>query len=103
MTDPTPVAGRTSTRVRGSTTIGELIQRHPDGAAVRLLAAVGMACAYCGGAVREPLTLAARRHGRDPGAFLRACQALDDGWPDDEVIAAAKAKVSKQSRSSPAR
>lgn len=83
-------------RVRGSTTIAELLRRHPDGRAVRLLSSVGMACAYCGGAIREPLTLAARRHGRDPGAFLRVCQALDDGWPDQELIEAAKEKVTRQ-------
>jgi hypothetical protein len=77
-------------RVRGSTTIAELLRRHPDGSGVRLLAAVGLPCAYCGGAVREPITLAARRHGRDPGALLGACQALDDGWPSDELIARAR-------------
>ena len=82
----------TISRVRGSTTIGELIRRHPDGSAVRLLAAVGVACACCGGASREPITLAARRHGRDPGAFLRLFQALDEGWPSAELIAAAKAE-----------
>lgn len=78
-------------RVRGSTTIAELLRRHP-GSAGKLLAAVGVPCAYCGGAIREPITLAARRHGRDPGAFLRVFQALDEGWPDDELIAAAKHK-----------
>ncbi|MBI0294860.1 hypothetical protein JBE04_10315 [Streptomyces sp. PRKS01-29] len=82
--------------VWGSTTITELIGRHPDGSATRLLSAIGVGCAYCGGAPREPITLAARRHGRDPGAFLRVCQALDDGWPPDELIAAAKAKKPKE-------
>lgn len=83
-------------RVRGSTTIGELLRRHPEGAARKLLAELGVPCAYCGGAVREPITLAARRHGRDPGAFLRACQALDAGWPGAELIAEARQK--KQER-----
>lgn len=82
--------------VRGSTTVAELLGRHPDGSAVRLLAALGVACAYCGGAAREPLTLVARRHGRDPGALLRVCQALDEGWPPDELITAAKAKRPKE-------
>ncbi|MGH9055500.1 MAG: hypothetical protein ACRDYY_06490, partial [Acidimicrobiales bacterium] len=62
-------------RVRGSTTIVELLRRHPDGSAARLLAALNVPCAHCGGAFHEPLTLAARRHHRDAGAFLRACQA----------------------------
>lgn len=81
-------------RVRGSTTIIELLRRHPDGSAARLLAELNVPCAQCGGAFHEPLTLAARRHRRDPGAFLRACQALDEGGPTAEQIAAARARVS---------
>ena len=80
-------------RVRGSTTIIELLRRHPDGSAARLLAAVNVPCAQCGGAFHEPLTLAARRHRRDPGAFLRACQALDEGGPTSEQIAAARERM----------
>jgi hypothetical protein len=80
-------------RVRGSTTIREFLGRHPDGAGVRLLSAVGVPCALCGAATREPITLAARRHGRDPGAFLRVFQALDDGWPDTALIAAARERT----------
>jgi hypothetical protein len=34
--------------------------------------------------------MAARKHGRDPGAFLRVFQALDAGWPDEELIAEAR-------------
>lgn len=83
-------------RVRGSTTITELLRRHPDGTAMRLLSAIGVPCAHCGGALREPITQAARRHGRDPGAFLRVCQALDEGWPPDELIAAARRKKPKE-------
>lgn len=79
-------------RVRGSTTIVELLRRHPDGSAARLLARLGVPCAICGGAFHEPITLAARRHGRDPGAFLKACQALDEGGPSDEQVAAASEK-----------
>lgn len=79
-----------ATRVRGSTTIREFLRRHPDGSGQRLLSAVGVPCAMCGAATREPITLAARRHGRDPGAFLRAFQALDDGWPDSTLIDAAR-------------
>jgi hypothetical protein len=88
-----PPGGPGPGRVRGSTTIIELMRRHPDGSAARLLARLGVPCAQCGGAFHEPLTLAARRHGRDPGAFLRACQALDsDDGPTDEQIALARAR-----------
>jgi hypothetical protein len=80
-------------RVRGSTTIVELLRRHPDGSAARLLAQLNVPCAQCGGAFHEPLTLAARRHRRDPGAFLRACQALDEDGPTQEQIEAAQARV----------
>lgn len=85
--------GGPTPRVRGSTTIVEFLRRHPDGAGQRLLAAVGVPCALCGAATREPITLAARRHGRDPGAFLRAFQALDHGWPDTALIEAARARA----------
>jgi hypothetical protein len=91
---PAAVGGGGPTpRVRGSTTIVEFLRRHPGGAGLRLLSAVGVPCALCGAASREPITLAARRHGRDPGAFLRAFQALDQGWPDSALIDAARARV----------
>jgi hypothetical protein len=85
--------GGPTPRVRGSTTIVEFLKRHPGGAGQRLLSAVGVPCALCGAASREPITLAARRHGRDPGAFLRVFQALDQGWPDTTLIEAACARV----------
>ena len=44
-------------------------------------------CAHCGGAVREPLTMAALRHGRDPRAVLTAFRALEDGGPDASQVA----------------
>ena len=44
----------------------------PDGEAGGLLAALAMPCAHCGGAFHEPLTLAAKRHKRDPRAVLDA-------------------------------
>jgi hypothetical protein len=61
----------------------------PDGRAARLMAAIQWPCAHCGGAVREPLTLAARRHRRDPRAVLDAFRALHTGYPDAELIARA--------------
>ena len=41
-----------------------------------------MPCAHCGGAFHEPLTLAAKRHKRDPRAVLGAFRALDGGRAD---------------------
>lgn len=75
--------------VRGSTTVLELLRLYPDGRAARLLAEIGFPCAHCGGAVREPLTLAARRHRRDPRAVLEAFRALAAGYPDAAAIARA--------------
>jgi hypothetical protein len=79
--------------IRGSTTILELLRMFPDGRAARLLATLHLPCAHCGGAVREPLTLAAKRHRRDPRALLEACRALRDGEPTQEQIAAASERI----------
>lgn len=65
----------------------------PDGEAGRLLAALSMACAHCGGAFHEPLTLAAKRHARDPRAVIDAFRALEDGEPSEEQIEAARRRV----------
>jgi hypothetical protein len=80
--------------IRGSTTILEVLRLFPDGRAARLMSDIQFPCAHCGGAVREPLTLAAKRHRRDPRAVLEAFRALDDGGPDDEQIAHATRRVS---------
>jgi hypothetical protein len=79
--------------IRGSTTIVELLRRFPDGRAARLMADLNWACAHCGGAFHEPLTMAAKRHGRDPRAVLDAFRALDDGGPTPEQVAAARRMV----------
>jgi hypothetical protein len=47
-------------------------------------------CAHCGGAVREPLTLAAKRHQRDPRAVLEAFRALSCGYPDKAQVGRAR-------------
>ena len=79
------------TEIRGATTILELLRMFPDGRAARLLSEIQFPCAHCGGAVREPLTLAAKRHRRDPRAVLEAFRALADGYPaPDRVTAAAE-------------
>lgn len=65
----------------------------PGGEAGRLLGALALPCAHCGGAFHEPLTLAAKRHKRDPRAFLEACRALVDGWPSEEQLEAARRRA----------
>jgi hypothetical protein len=79
--------------IRGSTTILELLRMFPDGRAARLMSEIQFPCAHCGGAVREPLTLAAKRHRRDPRAVLEAFRALRDGYPDERSVAGARARV----------
>jgi hypothetical protein len=66
----------------------------PEGDAARLLARLQMPCAHCGGAFHEPLTMAAKRHRRDPRAVIETFRALESGGPDDESVAAALARVS---------
>jgi hypothetical protein len=48
-----------------------------------------MACAHCGGAFHEPLTMAAKRHRRDPRAVIDAFRALDSGGPSEQQVDAA--------------
>jgi hypothetical protein len=75
--------------IRGSTTILEILRMYPGGEAARLMAAIQFPCAHCGGAVREPLTLAAKRHRRDARAVLDAFRALAHGGPSAEQVARA--------------
>jgi hypothetical protein len=73
--------------IRGSTTIVELLRRYPGGEAARLIAQLSWACAHCGGAFHEPLTLAAKRHACDPRAVLEAFRALDEpNGPSPELV-----------------
>ncbi len=51
------------------------------------------ACPHCGGAFHEPLTMAAKRHGRDPRAVLNAFRALAEGTLSDGQIEEASKKV----------
>jgi hypothetical protein len=81
--------------IRGSTTILEILRMYPDGRAASLMARLYWPCAHCGGAVREPLTMAALRHNRDPRAVLDAFRALSDGGPDDEQVERAAEKRRK--------
>jgi hypothetical protein len=61
----------------------------PTGEAAHLFAQLQMPCAHCGGAFHEPLTMAAKRHRRDPRAVLEAFRALEHGGPDPDEVAAA--------------
>jgi hypothetical protein len=80
--------------IRGSTTIIELLRRYPDGEAARLIADLSWACAHCGGAFHEPLTLAAKRHACDPRTVLEAFRALDEpGGPSPELVRRAATRV----------
>jgi len=79
--------------IRGSTTILELLRMFPDGRAAQLMGAIQFPCAHCGGAVREPLTLAAKRHRRDPRAVLDAFRALESGGPSAEQVERAAERV----------
>ncbi len=79
--------------VKGSTTIVELLRMYPDGEAARLMSTLTLPCAHCGGAFHEPLTLAAKRHRRDPRALLAAFRALETGGPSPDQIDAAARRV----------
>jgi hypothetical protein len=62
------------------------------------MARIQFPCAHCGGAVREPLTLAAKRHRRDPRAVLEAFRALEHGTPDTELVTAASERHPERRR-----
>ena len=79
--------------VKGSTTIVELLRMYPDGEAARLMSELSLPCAHCGGAFHEPLTMAAKRHRRDPRSVLEAFRALDHGGPTVDQVEAARQRV----------
>ena len=58
------------------------------------MAALSWPCAHCSGAFHEPLTMAAKRHKRDPRAVLEAFRALEGGGPTDEQVEAARRRAS---------
>ena len=80
--------------IKGSTTIVELLRMFPGGEAARLMSRLALPCAHCGGAFHEPLTLAAKRHKRDPRAVLEAFRALESGGPGAELVECAARRVS---------
>lgn len=78
-----------SDEIKGSTTIVELLRMFPGGEAAALMSTLALPCAHCGGAFHEPLTLAAKRHRRDPRAVLEAFRALRTGGPSAAQVEAA--------------
>jgi len=83
----------TSREIRGSTTIVELLRMFPEGEAAQLMSTLALPCAHCGGAFHEPLTMAAKRHRRDPRAMIEAFRALDGGGPTPAQVDSAAARV----------
>jgi hypothetical protein len=79
--------------IRGSTTILELLRMFPDGSAAQLMSQIQFPCAHCGGAVREPLTMAAKRHRRDPRAVIEAFRALETGGPGEALLESARRRL----------
>ena len=77
--------------IRGSTTIGELMERFPDGCALDLMARLGWPCGHCSARSTEPLSLAAKRHGNPVRAVIECFRALADGGPA-AALEAARAK-----------
>ena len=82
-----------SREIKGSTTIVELLRMFPDGEAARLMSTLALPCAHCGGAFHEPLTLAAKRHKRDPRAVLEAFRALAADGPSETLVEAARRRI----------
>ncbi|HZT44839.1 MAG TPA: hypothetical protein VFA24_01560 [Gaiellaceae bacterium] len=89
-TSPAPPVAR---EIKGSTTIVELLRMFPGGEAAALMSTLTLPCAHCGGAFHEPLTLAAKRHRRDPRAVLEAFRALERGGPTAAQVEAAARRV----------
>ena len=85
-----------SREIKGSTTIVELLRMFPAGEAAALMSTLALPCAHCGGAFHEPLTMAAKRHRRDPRAVLEAFRALDEGGPSPAQVEAAARRVQQQ-------
>jgi hypothetical protein len=82
-----------SREIKGSTTVVELLRMFPGGEAAALFSRLAMPCPHCGGAFHEPLTMAAKRHARDPRAVLAAFRSLAEGGPSEEQVDAASRRV----------
>lgn len=81
--------------IRGSTLLIDIFRAYP-GRGAELSRRLVWPCAHCGGALSEPLTMAAIRHRNPPRAVLEAFRALADGGPSEDQIAAAAVKVERR-------
>ena len=77
--------------IRGSTTIGELMKRFPDGRALALMSRLGWPCGHCSARSTEPLSLAAKRHGNPVRAVIECFRMLEGGGPGEAALDAARA------------
>jgi len=78
--------------IRGSTTIGALMKRYPDGRALDLMSRLGWPCGHCGARSTEPLSLAAKRHGNPVRAVIECFRMLEGGGPSETALDAARAR-----------
>ena len=76
--------------IRGSTTIGELMKRYPDGRALAVMSRLGWPCGHCSARSTEPLSLAAKRHGNPVRAVIECFRMLDGGGPSEMALDAAR-------------
>ena len=81
--------------IRGSTVLMDIFRAYP-GTAAELSRQLYWPCAHCGGAISEPLTMAAIRHRNPPRAVIEAFRALADGGPTEAQIAAARVKIERR-------
>ena len=79
--------------IRGSTTIGALMKRYPDGRALDLMSRLGWPCGHCSARSTEPLSLAAKRHGNPVRAVIECFRMLEDGGPSEAALDAARARL----------
>ncbi len=80
------------TAIRGSTTIGELMERFPNGRALDVMARLGWPCGHCGARSTEPLSLAAKRHGNPVRAVIECFRELEHGGSGAAALEAARAR-----------
>ena len=78
--------------IRGSTTIGALMERFPDGRALDLMSRLGWPCGHCGARSSEPLSLAAKRHGNPVRAVIECFRSLEGDGPTEAALDAARAR-----------
>lgn len=78
--------------IRGSTTIGELLKRYPDGRALAVMSRLGWPCGHCSARSTEPLSLAAKRHGNPVRAVIECFRMLEGGGPSEAALDAARAR-----------